>query len=54
MNKETQKNLFNLLYSLEDLHDYDETKIGAEIGAIINQLQEQLLNTKQDENTKTI
>jgi hypothetical protein len=45
MNEETQKNLFNLLYSLEDLHNYDETKIGAKIGAIINQLQEQLLNT---------
>jgi hypothetical protein len=44
MKKETQENLFNLLYLLEDLHDYDETKIGAEIGAIINQLQIELLN----------
>jgi hypothetical protein len=43
---ETEKNLIkdvlNLLYDLEILHEYDETETGLKIGLIINKLQKQL------------
>ena len=44
MKPETQEELFSLLYSLEDLFEYDETEYGRELGEIINKLQEELLN----------
>ena len=44
MKKETQEELFNLLYSLEDFFEYDETEYGKEVGQLINKLQEELLN----------
>ena len=44
MEKETQKELFNILYRLEDIYDYDNTKLGKEIGELVNKLQTELLN----------
>ena len=44
MNKETQKELFNLLYRLEDIYDYDNSDLGKEIGELVNKLQKDLLN----------
>lgn len=44
MHPETQEQLFSLLYSLEELFEYDKTEYGKEIGDIITDLQEQLLN----------
>jgi hypothetical protein len=46
MKKETQEQLFDLLYSLEDFFEYDTTEKGTQIGTLINQLQEELLNIK--------
>jgi hypothetical protein len=43
MKPETQQELFNLLYQLEDFFDYDETNFGKEIGLLLNKLQEELL-----------
>ena len=43
MKKETQEELFNLLYSLEEFFDYDETEFGKEIGELVNKLQTELL-----------
>jgi hypothetical protein len=43
MKPETQQELFNLLYKLEDFFDYDETNFGKEIGLLLNKLQEELL-----------
>ena len=42
MNVKTKEELFNLLYGLEDLFSYDETKIGLKIGLVINKLQKEL------------
>ena len=42
MNKETKKELFDLLYTLEDKHGYDNTELGLRIGNLINILQEEL------------
>jgi hypothetical protein len=47
MRRKTKEKLFNLLYRLEDLYQYDETKIGVEIGILINELQNKLLNVKK-------
>ena len=44
MKKETQKELFNLLYRLEDIHDYDNSDLGKQIGELVNKLQKELLN----------
>ena len=44
MKKKTQKELFNILYRLEDIYDYDNTKLGKEIGKLVNKLQTELLN----------
>lgn len=46
MNEKTKEKLFTLLYELEILFDYDETKLGKEIGLIINELQKELLTIK--------
>jgi len=43
MTKETRKKLFNLLYRLEDLYEYDSTEMGKEIGELINTLQLELI-----------
>jgi hypothetical protein len=43
MKPETQQELFNLLYQLEDFFDYDETNFGKEIGLLLIKLQEELL-----------
>lgn len=42
--KETQKELFSLLYRLEDIYDYDNSDLGKEIGELVNKLQKELLN----------
>lgn len=44
MKPETQEELFNLLYKLEDFFEYDETNFGKEVGLLLNKLQEELLN----------
>ena len=44
MKPETQEELFNLLYKLEDFFKYDETNFGKEVGLLINKLQKELLN----------
>jgi hypothetical protein len=44
MKQETQNELFNLLYQLEDLFEYDKTEYGKEIGELLNKLQNELLN----------
>jgi hypothetical protein len=44
MKPETQHELFNLLYQIEDFFDYDETNFGKEVGLLINKLQDELLN----------
>jgi hypothetical protein len=44
MKQETENELFNLLYDLEDYLEYDETEIGKRVGEIINKLQNELLN----------
>ena len=46
MNEKTKEKLFTLLYELEILFDYDKTKLGKEIGLMINKLQKELLTTK--------
>jgi hypothetical protein len=43
MKKTTQTELFDLLYTLEDKFEYDETKAGLRIGLLINDLQNELL-----------
>jgi hypothetical protein len=43
MKKITQTKLFDLLYTLEDKFEYDETKMGLRIGLLINDLQKELL-----------
>lgn len=43
MNKIIQKELFNLLYNLEEYFEYDKTKQGKNIGLLINKLQKELL-----------
>jgi len=43
MEKTTQKELFDLLYSLEDKFEYDKTKMGLKIGLLLNTLQKELL-----------
>jgi hypothetical protein len=43
MKKLTQEELFNLLYSLEELFEYDKTEYGKEIGKLLNKLQKELL-----------
>lgn len=44
MKQETQEQLFSLLYSLEELFEYDKTEYGQELGELINKLQQELLN----------
>lgn len=44
MKQETQEQLFSLLYSLEELFEYDKTEYGTELGELINKLQNELLN----------
>ena len=44
MKQETQEELFNLLYSLEEFFEFDETEFGQEVGEMINKLQDELLN----------
>ena len=48
MKPETQEELFNLLYKLEDFFKYDETNFGKEVGLLINKLQKELLNSKME------
>jgi len=43
MTKETRKKLFNLLYRLEDLYEYDNTQMGKELGELISVLQVELI-----------
>lgn len=43
MTKETRKQLFNFLYRLEDLYEYDNTEMGKELGDLINKLQVELI-----------
>tara|TARA_R100000231_G_scaffold1474_2_gene2496 strand:+ start:2895 stop:3311 length:417 start_codon:yes stop_codon:yes gene_type:complete len=52
MNKETQKELFNLLYRLEDIYDYDNSDLGKEIGELVNKLQKELLQDKEIQKVK--
>jgi hypothetical protein len=40
---ETKEELFDLLYSLENEFNYDETSLGLRIGLLINKLQKELL-----------
>ena len=47
MEHKTKEKIFNLLYKLEDLYQYDETEIGLEIGKLINEIQIELLNAKK-------
>jgi hypothetical protein len=42
MKKITKTELFDLLYTLEDKFEYDETKMGLRIGLLINDLQKEL------------
>lgn len=42
MNKTEIQQLLNLLYRLEDLHEYDETEIGNLIGLHVDKLQDKL------------
>ena len=44
MKEQTEKELFDLLYDLEDYLEYDETEIGKRVGELINKLQSELLN----------
>jgi hypothetical protein len=44
MKNQTQEELFDLLYSLEDYFEYDTTEKGLKIGTLLNKLQEELLN----------
>lgn len=44
MKQETENELFDLLYDLEDYLEYDETEIGKRVGELINKLQKELLN----------
>jgi len=39
IDKNTKKELFDLLYTLEDKFQYDNTKTGLKIGLLINKLQ---------------
>jgi hypothetical protein len=48
MKQETQNELFNLLYQLEDFLEYDKTEYGKEIGGLINKLQNELLNKQNN------
>ena len=43
MNQQTQKELFDLLYTLEIKYKFDETRIGKRIGELINNLQKEVL-----------
>lgn len=43
MKEQTQNELFNLLYDLEDFFEYDETEQGKQVGELINKLQNELL-----------
>lgn len=40
--KQLLSETLNLLYTLEDKFDYDETEIGLKIGELINKLQKEL------------
>jgi hypothetical protein len=40
---ETKEELFDLLYSLENEFNYDETSLGLRISLLINKLQKELL-----------
>ena len=42
MKKITKTELFDLLYTLEDKFEYDETKMWLRIGLLINDLQKEL------------
>jgi hypothetical protein len=44
MKEQTENELFDLLYDLEDYLEYDETEIGKRVGELINKLQSELLN----------
>jgi hypothetical protein len=44
MKLETENELFDLLYDLEDFFEYDETELGKRVGEIINKLQKELIN----------
>lgn len=44
LSKQTQEELFNLLYSLEEIFDYDKEPMGKQIGELINKLQVELLS----------
>ena len=46
MKEKTKKELFDLLYKLEDYFDYDETDWGKEIGKLVNKLQNELIVKK--------
>ena len=43
MKQQTQRELFDLLYTLEVKYKFDETRIGKRIGELINNLQRELL-----------
>ena len=45
MKEKTKKELFDLLYKLEDYFDYDETDWGKEIGSILDKLQTELIKS---------
>ena len=42
MKADTRKELFDLLYTLEDKNGYDDTPLGLRIGKLINTLQKEL------------
>ena len=52
MDYETQIEILNFLYKLEDKFEYDQTEIGLEVGELINKIQNQLYENRQQENTK--
>ena len=47
MKNQTQEELFDLLYFLEDYFEYDTTEKGLKIGTLINKLQKELLSQSQ-------
>ena len=42
MTEQEVKQILNLLYRLEDLHEYDKTEVGSLIGSYVDKLQNKL------------
>ena len=51
MRKETQAELFKVLYNLEVKYEFDKTDTGKSLGKLINKLQKELLNKVADDST---